>query len=379
MDLIQQIIAKITEASSILIIANGTNGDSVSAGLALRAFLKKLEKDVILLSSSSISQKFNFLPEISEVKDKIDLTKSFVVDVSTKKNQVAEMSYKKEGDKLSIYLKPAKGEFTKEDVSFRTSSFPYDLVVLVGVSSLDQLGEFYNKHAELFFEVPLVNIDFRGNNESYGQFNLVSLSATSCSEIVLDFINKFEASLIDENIATQLLAGIIAETDSFQHVRTTPQTFLKASQLVTLGAKQQDIINSLYKTKSLGLLKLWGRVLARLKQDTESSLAYSAINQNDIEKSTASPSDVELIIKEMAQQLGFAKIFLFMKEESEKSTVVYCQTTLPISLTEIFSQFEPKTIAQQTVKFNVSESVIETEKKLLELLQNEMAKLKPAL
>src|SRR5258708_38228777 len=163
-------------------------------------------------------------------------------------------------------------------------------------------------------------MDFRASNKNYGQYNLVTLSATSCSEIVLDLINKFESSLIDENIATQLLTGIIAETNSFQHVRPTPQTFLKASQLVSLGAKQQEIINNLYKTKSLRLLKLWGRVFARLKQDADLSLAYSAINVNDLERSQTGASDFEAIIKEMATQLGFAKIFLFLKEEPSGPT-----------------------------------------------------------
>lgn len=379
MDIIQQIIAKLSQISSILIISSGSNGDSVAAALGLRSFLKKLEKDVVLLSPQQVSEKFSFLPEVNEIKGEIDLTKSFVIDVSTKKSGVEELSYKKEEEKLSIYLKPSKGEFSASDVSFRTSTFPYDLVILIGVPSLEQLGELYSQHAELFFDVPLVNVDFRASNENYGQYNLVTLAATSCSEIILDLINKFESSLIDENIATQLLTGIIAETNSFQHVRTTPQTFLKASQLVSLGAKQQEIINNLYKTKSLGLLKLWGRVLARLQQNADLSLAYSAINLNDLERSQASPSDVEAIIKEMASQLGFAKIFLFLKEESANSTVAYVHSILPINLSMIFSAFSPQTIGPQTVKFLANFPVAEAEKNLIELLQTEIGKLKPAM
>jgi nanoRNase/pAp phosphatase (c-di-AMP/oligoRNAs hydrolase) len=247
------------------------------------------------------------------------------------------------------------------------------------VPSFDLLGEFYTKHTELFFDVPLVNIDFRASNENYGQFNLVTLSATSTSEIILDLINKFEASLIDENIATQLLAGIITETNSFQHVRTTPQTFLKASQLVGLGAKQQDIINNLYKSKSLGLLKLWGRVLARLKQETELSLVYSAVNQNDIVKSQAVESDVDAIIKEMTSQLGFAKIFLFLKEENPTTSKIYLHSIIPLNLLAIFSAFNPQAMGAQTVKFTINSAVIDAEKQVVELLKNQIDRLKPAM
>src|SRR5258708_915718 len=381
MDTIQQIIAKISQVSSILIISSGASGDSVAAALGLRSFLKKLEKDVVLLSEQQVSEKFNFLPEVNEIKDRIDLTKSFVIDISTKKSAVEELSYKKDAEKLSIYLKPSKGEFSAPDVSFRSSMFPYDLVILIGVPSLEQLGELYSNHAELFFDVPLINMDFRASNENYGQYNLVTLSATSCSEIVLDLISKFESSLIDENIATQLLTGIISETNSFQHVRTTPQIFLKASQLVSLGAKQQEIINNLYKTKSLGLLKLWGRVLARLKQDADLSLAYSAINVNDLERSQTVASDVEAIIKEMAAQLGFPKIFLFLKEEPAgptNNTVAYVHSILPINLSMIFSNFSPQTTGPQTVKFLVNMPVAEAENNLVELLKNQIGKIKPA-
>ncbi len=379
MDTIQQIISKLSSSQSILVIGNGSNGDSLAAALALRSFLKKLEKDCVLLVPYSITERFDFLPEVSEVAKDIDLTKSFVIDVSTKKSQVAELSYKKDTERLSIFLKPQKGEFLASDVSFRSSNFPYDLVVLVGIPSLEHLGEFYTKHTELFFDVPLVNIDFRGSNENYGQFNLVQLSATSCSEIVLDLVNKFEASLIDETIATQLLAGIIVETNSFQHIRTTPQTFLKASQLIGLGAKQQDIISHLYKTKSLGFLKVWGRALARLKQEADLGLVYSALNKTDIEKSGATEIDIEMIIKEMVAQLGFAKLFMFLVESDANTTAVYFHTTLALNLPTLFSHYQSQVISPQTMKFNLNFDLVNAEKQLVEILKSEINRLKPQL
>jgi hypothetical protein len=344
--------------------------------LALRAFLKKLEKDVTLLSFTEVAPRFSFLPDSSEVTTKIDLTKNLVINVATNRAQLSELSYKKNPEQLSIYIKPVKGEFTPEDISFDASNFPFDLVVLIGIANLEQLGEFYSKNAQLFFQTPILNIDFKGSNENYGQLNLVDLTATSVSEIILDLINKFESSLIDENIATQLLAGIISETNSFQHVRTTPQTFLKASQLVALGANQQDIVGHLYKSKSLGLLKLWGRALARLKQDFDNLLVYSAVNQSDLQKAGASEEDANAIIKEMVSQLSFAKIFLFLKEESAVSTAVFCHTLIPLNLTGLFGQFHPEAQTLQTVKFTVPDSVQNTEKQILDLLGKEVLKFK---
>ena len=198
MDQIQQTINKISQSSTILIVAPGNNGDSLAASLALQAFLKKLEKEVTFLSYTEVSSRFDFLPGIVDIIRQINLTKSLVINVATKKTQMQELSYKKNPEQLSIFLKPISGEFTPADVSFDNSNFPFDLLILIGIGSLEQLGEFYNQNAQLFFQTPILNIDFKASNENYAQLNLVDLTTTSCSEIILDLINKFEGSLIDE-------------------------------------------------------------------------------------------------------------------------------------------------------------------------------------
>ncbi len=378
METIQQIVAKISSAQNPLIIVSSDNADSLASGLALKTFLSKLEKTSVIFSSNLPAPKLAFLPSSEQVVSDLDLTKNLVLEVSIKKTAVAELSYKKSDDKLSIFLKPATGgELTSADVSFGTNSYSYDLLVLIGISSLEHLGEFYSKNTALFFETPIVNIDFRASNENYGQLNLVELKATSCSEIVFDLINDLEASLIDQIIATQLLAGIIAETNSFQHVRTTPQTFLKASQLVGLGANQQEIIARLYKTKSLGLLKLWGRVLGKMKQVEDMSLAYSVLNPADLTEAGANADDSAAIIKEMASQLGFAKMFLFIMEVGPNQSQVYFNTSLPIDGKQVFARFAPVAINPQTVRFAIPQSGLMAEANILEILREQKTKLNP--
>ncbi len=371
-----QIISKITDAKSVLVIVSGQNGDSLSAGLALYGFLKKLEKETAILTYTPRVPELEFLPGFPEVRTALDVERSFVIDLSTLKAQIDELSYKKETDKLSIFIKPKKGQFSPEDVTFRNSSFPFDLLILIGVNSLEDLGEIYNQNTELFFETPMINIDFKSTNEAYAQFNVVDLSATSNSEIMFDLINQFEASLMDETMATQLLTGIIVETDNFKHVRTTPTTFLKASQLVSLGANQQQIILRFYKSKSLGLLKLWGRVLAGLKQDVETSLVYSTVSQTDFVRSTATAEDADKIIAEMVSQLGFAKLFLFLNEIDAATTVAYFYSALPIDAKAWFAQFNPKSIDAETIQFRLALPAVAAEKQLLDLIKDQMAKYK---
>ena len=65
-------------------------------------------------------------------------------------------------------------------------------------------------------------------------------------------------------MATALLAGMIAATNSFQSPQVTPQTLELASQLIVRGADRQKVIESLYRTKDIDTLKNWGKVLSRL-------------------------------------------------------------------------------------------------------------------
>lgn len=364
-----RVIDKLNLASHSLILApRAANADDLAAALALQSFLAKLEKEATIVSPGALPDKYNFLPKFDQIKDDLLISKNFVIDISTRRVQIDELSYKKKDDKLSIYIKPKKDQFTKDDVSFRTSDLPFDLIVCVGISSLDSLGEFYNKNTDLFFETPVINIDFRSSNENYGQFNLVDLSATSNSEIVFDLINSYESSLLDQEIATSLLTGIIAETNSFQHTRTTPAAFLKASQLVSLGANQREIISRLYKTKTLSFLKLWGRVLARLKQEPALSLVYSTTNASDIEKSGASVEEVRQIIKEMSFQLSFAKVFLFFAESGPTKIDVFALSTVPLNINQLFALFRPEVVGNIT-RFTINSNLPDAEQQVLQKLR----------
>lgn len=372
-----QIIEKINASNSILIVLSpNPSVDQVASALGLKSFLKKLEKDVVVMNSGAqLDQRLTFLDGFLEIVNSPIITKSFVIDVSTAKTPVEELSYKNDADKISIYLKPKSGAFAVENVTFRTSNYLYQLIVTVGVQKLELLNEFYNNNAELFFETPVLNIDYRGSNENYAQFNLVDLNSSSISEVVFDLINGLEKDLVDKNIATNLLTGIITETNSFQHTRTTPQSFIKASQLVSLGGDQQAVVNNLYKNKSLGFLKLWGRVLARIKVEEELFLAYSAVNEMDIQKSGASEEDAAMIIREMALQLSFVKLFGFMRERADQSTQVFCLTPVSVDSIELFKEYNPKQITNQIIEFEIKESLATAQQKVLDILTAEARKL----
>ncbi|MGE5392373.1 MAG: DHH family phosphoesterase [Candidatus Saccharibacteria bacterium] len=358
----------------LIVIPENPSGDAIAAALALRGFLVKLEKQTELFSPTQPNSRLSFLPGFPDIHTDLRAVRSFVIDLSTKRAAIDELSYKKEDGRLSVYIKPKENQFEPSDVTFRTSDFPYDVIVAVCVSGFEQLGGLFSENAELFYEVPVINIDHKPNNENFGQINLVQVNAGSCSEIVFDLISRYEQGLIDENIATALLSGFISETNSFQNNRTSPQVLLKASQLVGLGGRQQDIISHLYKNKSLGLLKLWGRVLARLKQEPTCSLVYSAVNSTDLAKSGATEEDASLIIREMSQQLSFAKNFLFLKEKENQTTEAYLAVQPMLKVMELFAAYQPVLVGQQAHKLTLPVGLMEAEQRLVGAIASELGK-----
>jgi len=361
-------VTRLKNSNNILLVAASGSLDSAAAALALFDFLQKQGKKVSLTTNGPITAKYEFLPQARVLLAPYKLAKTLAIEISEAHAQVGELSYQKIDDKLIINIAPKSGEFSQADVAVSASVYPFDLVVAVGFFNLEGLGKIYEQHAQLFFETPILNLDNGVENENFGQFNVVNLTASGVSEIVFDFLTEYDANFIDEQTATLLLAGLVSVTDSFQSQKTTPQAFLKASKLVSLGARQQEIITKLYRSKSMGLLRLWGRVLARLKQERELNMVYSQALATDLERSEATTQDIDEIIFEMKSQLSFAKTFVFCAEIAGQTTV-YVSTSSPINLSELFAVYNPLQLGSGTYKFTVQKNLIEAEAEVLNTIR----------
>ncbi|TSC66011.1 MAG: hypothetical protein G01um101477_258 [Candidatus Doudnabacteria bacterium Gr01-1014_77] len=314
----QKLFELIGKSQRILIaLPANPNGDTLGGSLALAAFLRKLNKEVEVYCEKTDFGALSFLPGISEVHHEIIFPKSFVISVKTKNAKLDELSYDMLPENVNIYLKPKEGIFTPEDVSFSNDVTQFNLIICVDVASLESLGALYEKNAEMFFAVPKVNIDNHIHNDNYGTINIVDVTASSSSEILLALLRDYEASLIDENIATNLLTGIITETNSFQHNKTTPSSFTNASELIAYGAKQQEIVKNLFKTKQLPVLKLWGRAMARIQSMPEYNTIFSVVGISDIEKSEAGEGEIFQVAQDFMVNINDAKMVFFVAERPE--------------------------------------------------------------
>lgn len=283
----QQTVNEIKKASRILVLGHKKpDGDHLGSLLALEGALKKLDKKCEVVVSDKIDEIFKFLPGANKVKTDFQHTDGKMLKIDTKKIPISGMKWQRDGDFLNIYLetdKNLKFEFIKIENGLPKP----DLVIIVDTPDVEKIDAVYDKNTELFFEIPIINIDHHPGNEYYGTVNLVDLTATSTAEILVSLFEALGLKIDGTELATNLLAGIIYDTQSFRNQTTTPKSLTVAAQLLAAGGKQQEIISNFYKQKPVELLKVWGEMLSNIEEDKTHRFAWTTIdtiNNNSISK-----------------------------------------------------------------------------------------------
>jgi phosphoesterase RecJ-like protein len=138
----------------------------------------------------------------------------------------------------------------------------------------------------------LINIDHHATNDRYGDINQVLPDAPATAYIIYRF---FEANgiLPSREAATCLLAGLCFDTTAFTNSSTNDEALETASKLVLLGARVQDAIRSLYCSRSVAALRVWGLALERLQEDREQGTISTFLTRADFAQHGVTDEDVE--------------------------------------------------------------------------------------
>ncbi len=375
----QQIFEQIKKAKNILIVFKKVwSGDSVGSGLAMYLFLKKIGKDVeIAAEKFDQGNLYSFLPAYSEIKNSIENLRQFIISLDITDTKVNQIKYKVEEDTLNFIISPKDGFFSEEDISSRSSGFKYDLIISLDAPDMEALGKIYDNDTEFFYHTPIINIDCHSNNEEYGQINLIELTAVSTSEILFNLFDKYSREAIDENIATCLLAGMIAETRSFKTPNVTPNALSTAAQLVTMGARRDEIVNYFYRSRPLNVLKLWGRVLARLSSTPDNMLVWSTLSKEDFIKTATGENDLNEVIDELIVNMPQVRIIALIYEKEKEGKVFTRAMIYSVKNIDCFSlvkELNPRG-AKKLAFIELDKPREQAEKEIIELIKQKLSKL----
>ena len=261
---LDEILEEIKKANKIVILTHETpDGDAVGSCLGLKLALEKIGKysDIIM---TNYARTFEFLPRVSEIETESDI-----------KN--------------------------------------YDLAISLDCANFKRLdNREYFENAK-----KTIVIDHHGSNNMYGDLNYVNPVAPACSEIILAILSYYEIE-VDVEIGTCLLTGIITDTGGFQYTATTADTFEYAAELLRKGVDIADICKRTLQTKTKANFELQKRVMDRMEILENGKVAFSYIDQKDMDEVKAEEGDHEGLVN-IGRNIEGVEVSIFIRQKDNEN------------------------------------------------------------
>lgn len=318
---IQAALGAIEQHQKLLVIPHANvDPDGLSSALACFQMFSAMGKEVTVICPDTLPEALGFLPGFEKLEQEIRENKDFVVTINMEEGvEVDKLRYTVEDSRVNIIVVPKKGRIRTQQISLAEGDPKYDLIVVVDTADLSLLGTLYKEHVDLFGEVPVLNIDHHISNTQFGQLQLIDPTAASATEVLYSWFMQVPVmrEKITPDLATLLLTGLITDTRSFQNPNTTPRSLEVAAELLEKGARQQEIIQHIYKTKPLSTLRIWGRALNHIQIDPASRIVWSAISKEDLAEMEAASKETHGILDELISTIPDADVYVLFTELEE--------------------------------------------------------------
>lgn len=156
----------------------------------------------------------------------------------------------------------------------------YGLIITCDASDMAYAG--VDKFLEGKTDIPpVINFDHHASNKLFGIHNMVITTASSTTEVLYQYI-MHNTIIMDPNIATSLLNGLITDTGNFSNSGTSKYALGIGSNLIKKGARINQIRTHVLMDKKIPTFKLWGIVLSRLSKHEKFDITYTYITKQDL-------------------------------------------------------------------------------------------------
>jgi hypothetical protein len=249
----QQIVEKIKNNSNILVtVSTDPSVDELSAALGLTLLLNKMKKHATAVFSGAIPPAITFLDPEKTFENTVDSLRDFIIALD--KEKADHLRYKVEGDVVKIFITPYRTTITGDDLDFSQGDYNVELVLALGVKNQDNLDTALSAHGRILHDAAVVTISAGNEKSELGSIDWREENASSLSEMLVSLSDALKADkpLLDEQIATSFLTGIVAATDRFSNNRTSSKVMTIAAQLMAAGANQQLIAAKLEEAHEIG-------------------------------------------------------------------------------------------------------------------------------
>jgi hypothetical protein len=241
----QQVVERVKQATNILVtISTDPSVDQLAACIGLTLLLNRMEKHATAVFSGQVPSTLEFLQPEKTIETNTDSLRDFIISLD--KNKADKLRYKVEDQVVRIFITPYKTSLSEKDLVFSQGDINVEVVMALGIKNRTHIDAAITAHGRILHDATVINlIAGPGNLPPLGQINWQEPTASSLSEMLVSISEAFGPGLIDNQIATAFLTGIVAETQRFSNTRTSPKTMTMAAQLMAAGANQQLIVSKL--------------------------------------------------------------------------------------------------------------------------------------
>lgn len=240
----QQVVERIKGATNILVtVSKNPTVDQLAACIGLTLLLNKLGKHGTAVFSGNVPSTLEFLQPEKTLEQTTDSLRDFIIALD--KSKADKLRYKVEDEVVRIFITPYRTSISEKDLEFSQGDFNVDVVVALGVTNKEDIDQAIVAHGRILHDAVVVSVTNGSASSDVGSINWHDESASSLSEMLVSISESFQSGLLDAQMATSFLTGIVSETDRFSNEKTTPKVMTMSAQLMAAGANQQLIATKL--------------------------------------------------------------------------------------------------------------------------------------
>lgn len=239
----QQVAERVKQATNILVtVSTNPSVDQLAACIGLTLALNKIGKHATAVFSGNIPSTIEFLQPEKTIEKNTDSLRDFIIALD--KAKADKLRYKVEDKVVKIFITPYRTSISDKDLEFSQGDFNVDVVIALGVHAQSDLDQAITSHGRILHDATVVTMNLRPGGE-FGSLNWLDPNSSSLSELTVQLVDTLDKKVVDGQIATAFLTGIVAETERFSNAKTTPRTMSISAELMSVGANQQLVATKL--------------------------------------------------------------------------------------------------------------------------------------
>ncbi len=242
-----QVVERLRQAQNVLItVSNNPSVDQLAATIGLALMLNKLTKHTTAIFSGAIPSTIEFLQPENTLEQNAESLRDFIISLD--KAKADKLRYKVEEDVVKIFITPYKTSLSQTDFNFEQGDYNVDLVIALGVDQQEHIDQAVTAHGRILHDATVIGVMAGEGMTDVGSINWMDPTASSLCEMLVSVSESLQSGILDGQIATAFLTGIVACTERFSNDKTSPKVMTMAAQLMAAGANQQLISNALIPT-----------------------------------------------------------------------------------------------------------------------------------